>query len=100
MSTSAELAHLFRTLKASAAARVMPELAERALPRCWYVSASMISTSPTSASSTTARAACSLGLPASEAEDEHERLIDGTEFARVEASRGFAETLRVDDRRL
>src|SRR4051794_2699615 len=44
--------------------------------------------------------ACSPRVPASEAEDEHERLIDGTEFARVEAPGGFAETLRVDDRRL
>ena len=34
----------------------------------------------------------------SEAEDEHERLVDGAEFGCVEASGGPAESLWVDDR--
>jgi len=35
MSTSSELTHLFRVLKAPAAARAMPKLAERARSEEW-----------------------------------------------------------------
>ena len=35
MSTTAELAHLFRALKAPAAARALPKLAERARAEDW-----------------------------------------------------------------
>jgi hypothetical protein len=35
-----------------------------------------------------------------EAEDEHERLVNGAELARVEPPGGVAESLGIDDRRL
>jgi hypothetical protein len=39
-------------------------------------------------------------LKSLEAEDEHERLVDGAELARVEPPGGAAESLGIDDRRL